>query len=129
MATVTVARLIGIVLERLPPYLKFPALNIPKISASTDEEIDKDVETIASALGTSGTGKFYQPAKNQGREVAAIAFRLPKRMLNAGRMKFISSAVVNWPGTSMTGFRQSVNCKAQEPEMNRCPRFANGQLP
>jgi transcriptional regulator with XRE-family HTH domain len=48
------ASLLGMVLERLRAYLKFPALNIPRISASTDEEIEKAAEQtrLHWALGT-----------------------------------------------------------------------------
>lgn len=35
------ASLLGMVLERLRAYLKFPALNVPRIAASTEEQIEK----------------------------------------------------------------------------------------
>jgi len=38
------ASLLGMVLERLRAYLRFPALNIPRISTSTDEEIERAAE-------------------------------------------------------------------------------------
>jgi Zn-dependent peptidase ImmA (M78 family)/DNA-binding XRE family transcriptional regulator len=38
------ASLLGMVLERLRAYLKFPALNLPRISASTEEQIEKAAE-------------------------------------------------------------------------------------
>jgi Zn-dependent peptidase ImmA (M78 family) len=40
------ASLLGVVLDRLRGYFKFPSLNIPRIPASTDQEIEKAAEQV-----------------------------------------------------------------------------------
>jgi Zn-dependent peptidase ImmA (M78 family)/transcriptional regulator with XRE-family HTH domain len=45
------ASLLGMVLERLRRHFKFPALNIPKIPASTDPEIEKAAEQARQHWG------------------------------------------------------------------------------
>jgi Zn-dependent peptidase ImmA (M78 family)/transcriptional regulator with XRE-family HTH domain len=45
------ASLLGMVLERLRRHFKFPALNIPKIPASTDQEIEKAAEQTRQHWG------------------------------------------------------------------------------
>lgn len=45
------ASLLGMVLERLRAHLKFPALNVPRIPASTDEQIEKAAEQARQHWG------------------------------------------------------------------------------